>query len=69
MLSPFDTELDPLFSNPMHSPLKRFMAVSKDNLVLVEGSKNIRPNSFPFSSSQVSFDFAMFSNLVASSRM
>ena len=69
MLSPFDTELDPLFSNPMQSPPKRFMAVSKDIFVLVEGSKNINPRSLPFKSSDTSFDLAMFSSLYASFKM
>ena len=56
MLSPFETELESLLANPMHCPLKRFIAVSKDILVLVDGSKNIKPNTFPFNSSEIALD-------------
>ena len=69
ILSPFETELDPLFSNPIPSPPRRFMAVSNDILVLVEGSKNIKPRILPFNSSDISLDFATFSSFDASSKI
>ena len=56
MLSPFDTLEEPVFSKPIHAPLKRFIAVSNDIFVLVDGSKNIKPRSLPFNSSEISLD-------------
>ena len=64
-----ETELDPLFSNPIHCPFKRFIAVSNDIFVLVDGSKNINPRIFPLSSVDIAFDLAMVSNLDASSKI
>ena len=67
ILSPLDTLEEPVFSKPIHSPLKRFIDVSNDIFVLVDGSKNINPNIFPFNSSEISLDLAISSNFDASS--
>jgi len=69
ILSPLETEHDLVFSIPMQFPPKRFIDVSKDNLVLVDGSKNINPRILPFNSSQHSFDLAISSSFDASSRI
>ena len=69
MLSPLETEHDLVLSIPMQFPPKRFIDVSNDNLVLVDGSKNINPRILPFNSSQHSFDLAISSNFDASSRI
>ena len=65
MLSPFAT--DELVAGPrlMHSPPSLFIEVSKDSLVLVDGSKKSNPSILPSSSRE----FAISSSLLASSKI
>ena len=67
--SPFIIELDAALSIPIHDPPNLFIAVSKDSFVLVEGSKNISPITFPLSEFDIFWDFATFSNLAAFSNI
>ena len=69
MLSPFAT--DELVVGPrfMHSPPSLFIEVSKDSLVLVDGSKKSNPSILPSSSRDFSREFAISSSLPASSKI
>ncbi|BAA29810.1 112aa long hypothetical protein [Pyrococcus horikoshii OT3] len=67
-LSPFLTLLVEASANPITEPPKRCIALSKLNLVLVDGSKNNVANIFPLAYSNCPFSFISFSNLSAVER-